>query len=57
MFIIFLCNLFSNDSRSNQKYSFKVKAKSVLNLTDKKNIDTKKGTNTTLCIKEKIVGL
>lgn len=50
--LFFSCNLFSNDSRSSQKYNFKVKAKSVLNLTDKKNIDTKKGTNTTLCIKE-----
>ncbi|WP_215538840.1 hypothetical protein [Borreliella bavariensis] len=50
--LFFSCNLFSNDSRSSQKYNFKVKAKSVLHPTDKKNIYTEKGTNTTLCIKE-----
>ncbi|WP_420025534.1 hypothetical protein [Borreliella valaisiana] len=50
--LFFSCDLFSNGSRSIQKYNFKVKAKSVLNLTNKENIDTEKATNTTLCIKE-----
>ncbi|ACN53222.1 hypothetical protein QIA25_05380 (plasmid) [Borreliella spielmanii] len=50
--LVFSCNLFSNNSQSSQKYNFKVGAKLVLNLTNKENIDTKKGNNTKLCIKE-----
>ncbi|WP_010258158.1 hypothetical protein AB1P02_04920 (plasmid) [Borreliella burgdorferi] len=51
--LLLSCNLFSKDSRSRQKYNFKVPAKSVSNPINKENIDTEKGTNTTLCIKEK----
>ncbi|AEL19534.1 hypothetical protein [Borreliella bissettiae] len=50
--LLFSCDLFSKDSRSHQKYNFKVPAKSVSNPTNKEDIDTEKGTNTTLCIKE-----
>ncbi len=55
--LLLSCNLFSKDSRSRQKYNFKVPAKSVSNPINKENIDTEKGTNTTLCIKEKIAEL
>lgn len=51
--LLLSCNLFSKDSRSRQKYNFKVPAKSVSNPINKENIDTEKGTNITLCIKEK----
>ncbi|WP_420024949.1 hypothetical protein [Borreliella tanukii] len=50
--LFFSCDHFFNDSQSSQKYNFKVKAKSVLNPTNKENIDTEKGSNTTICIKE-----
>ncbi|MBB6213838.1 hypothetical protein QIA17_04850 (plasmid) [Borreliella californiensis] len=50
--LFFSCDLFLKNSRSRQKYNFKVPAKSVSNPTNKEDIDTEKGTNTTLCIKE-----
>ncbi|EEH00303.1 conserved hypothetical protein (plasmid) [Borreliella finlandensis] len=49
--LLFSCGPFSKDSRSSQKHNFKVKAKSVLNPSNKENINTRKGTNIMLCIK------